>query len=71
VAKESIAVLGRTADQLVVGHIHARLQKRLKDEKNGVSDRFLAVTAARVYDAGGTRLLYEATFLLVQSSSNP
>ena len=31
--------------------LHARPQKRLKDELNGNSDHFLALTAARVYDA--------------------
>ena len=58
----------RTADQLVVGQLHSHPQKRLKDEMNHVSDRFIAVTAARVYDAAGSRLLYETSFLLLSNA---
>ncbi len=68
VTKESIAVLLRTPDQLIVGQLHARPQKRLKDEMNHVSDRFVALTAARVYDAAGTRMLYEASFVLLSNA---
>ncbi len=68
VAKETIAAILRTPDQLIVGRLHARPQKRLKDEMNHFSDRFIAVTAARVFDASGTRLLYEASFLLVSNA---
>jgi hypothetical protein len=65
IAKESIGAILRTTDQLIVGQLHARQQKRLKDELNHISDRFVAITDARVYDANGTRLCYEASFLLV------
>ena len=68
VAKESIAAVVRTADQLIVGQLHARPQKRLKDEMNHVSDRFIAITDARVYDGGGTRLLYETAFILISNA---
>ena len=68
VAKESIAAVVRTADQLIVGQVHARPQKRLKDEMNHVSDRFMAITDARVYDAGGNRLLFETGFILVSNA---
>ena len=57
----------RTPDQLIVGLLHARPQKRLKDELNGNSDRYVAITAARVYDAAGSRLLYESAVVLIAS----
>jgi hypothetical protein len=68
VTKESIAAILRTQDQLIVGQLHARPQKRLKDEMNHVSDRFIALTEARVYDASGTRFLYETGFLLLSNA---
>jgi hypothetical protein len=68
VAKESIGAIVRTADQLIVGQIHARPQKRLKDEMNHLSDKFIAITDARVYDAAGTSLLYETAFMLVSNA---
>jgi hypothetical protein len=68
IATETIAAVVRTPDQLIVGQLHARPQKRLKDEMNHVSDRFIAVTAARVHDVSGTRLLYETSFLLLANA---
>jgi hypothetical protein len=68
VAKESIAAVVRTADQLIVGQVHARPSKRLKDEMNHVSDRFIAITDARVYDSSGSRLLFETAFILVSNA---
>src|SRR5688572_26074259 len=68
VSKESIAVAIRTTDQLIVGLLHARPKKRLKDELNTNSDHFLAVTEARVYDASGSRLLYDASCVLLAST---
>jgi hypothetical protein len=67
VPTQTTGVAVRTRDQLVVGLMHARPQKRLKDELNGNSDKFLAVTAARVYDAATSRLLYEAAVVLLAS----
>ena len=69
VPTETVAVAIRTADQLLVGFMHARPQKRLKDELNGNSDHFVAVTGARVYDGAGTRLLYESSVVLLDSAS--
>ena len=68
VPTQTTAAAVRTIDQLVVGLLHARPQKRLKDELNGNSDLYLAVTAARVYDIAGTRLLYEAAVVLLASA---
>jgi hypothetical protein len=65
IAKDSLAAFVRTGDQLIVGQIHVRPERRLTDEINGDSARFLPITAARVYDAAGTTLLYESSFLLV------
>lgn len=68
VPTETSPVAIRTADQLLTGFLHARPQKRLKDELNGNSDRFLALTGARVYDAAG-RLLYESSVVLLANAS--
>ena len=67
VPTQTTGVAVRTVDQLIVGLLHAHPNKRLKDELNGTSDRYLAVTTARVYDAGGTRLLYESSVVLIAS----
>src|SRR5512132_3317613 len=69
VPTETCPVAIRTADQLLVGNLHARPQKRLKDELNGNSEHFLALTAARVYDSAGSRLLYESSVVLLDSAS--
>ena len=69
VPTETMAVAVRTPDQLLVGFLHARPQKRLKDELNGNSDHFLALTSARVYDGAGSRLLYESSVVLLDSGS--
>jgi hypothetical protein len=69
VPTETCPVAVRTADQLLVGNLHARPQKRLKDELNGNSEHFLALTAARVYDGEGSRLLYESSVVLLDSAS--
>ncbi len=65
VAKESIPAAVRTKDQLIVGLLHARPNKRLKDELNHNSEHYVAITEARVYDVRGGTLLYESRFLLV------
>ena len=69
VPTETCAVAIRTADQLLVGLLHARPQKRLKDELNGNSDHFVALTSARVFDGAGSRLLYESGVVLLDSAS--
>lgn len=65
VAKEAVAAVIRTGDQLVVGELHIPPRKRLKDELNLGNERYLAVTRARVWDAQGTRLLYSAEVVLL------
>src|SRR5687767_2344141 len=69
VPTETVAVAVRTADQLLVGFLHARPQKRLKDELNGNSEHFVALTSARVYDGAGSRLLYESSVVLLDGGS--
>ena len=62
---QTTAAAVRTTDQLIVGLLHARPQKRLKDELNAISDRYVAITAARVYVSAGSRLLYESAVVLL------
>ena len=68
VPTDRIEALVRTSDQLIVGRVHAEPGKRLKDEMNHSSTRFIAITDARVYDAAGRELLYRTDFLLVANS---
>ena len=68
VPTDRIEALICMVDQLVIGHIHSEPGKRLKDEMNHSSTRFIAITDASVYDAAGRELLYKADFLLVANS---
>ena len=68
VPTDRIEALVRTADQLIVGRLHAEPGKRLKDEMNHSSTRFIAITDARVYDSAGHALLYKTDFVLVANS---
>jgi len=61
---DRIEAIVRTTAQVVIGRLHAEPGKRLKDEMNHTSTRFIAVTEARVYDFAGA-LLYETDFLLI------
>jgi uncharacterized protein DUF6812 len=67
VPTERIEALVRTSDQLVVGRLHAEPGKRLKDEMNHISTRFIAITEARVYAAASGELLYVTDFLLLSN----
>jgi len=68
VPTDRIEALVRTSDQLIIGRLHAEPGKRLKDEMNHSSTRFIAITDARVYDAAGRALLYKTDFVLVANS---
>jgi len=65
VAKDTLPALIRTKDQVIVGHVYIRPDKRLKDDVNDDMSRFLPVTDARVYDATSEALLYHSSFMLV------
>ncbi|HEX8077667.1 MAG TPA: hypothetical protein VF511_07620 [Chthoniobacterales bacterium] len=68
VAKDTLPAFVRTADQVIVGHVYVRPGKRLKDDLNEDTSRFLPITDARVYDAGTETLLYHSSFLLIAYS---
>ncbi|HEU4322988.1 MAG TPA: hypothetical protein VFS21_07530 [Roseiflexaceae bacterium] len=65
VGKDMLPALVRTSNQVIVGYIYTRPERRLKDELNSDESRFLPVTDARVYDATSEALLYQSSFLLV------
>jgi hypothetical protein len=65
IAKDMLLAYMCTGDQVIVGHIYVRPDRRLKDELDDDASRFLPVTNARVYDRSGECLLYETAFLLV------
>ncbi len=67
-AKETMPVVVRTGEQLIVGELHVMPSKRLKDELNITKDAFIALTEARVYDAAGAKLVFAAAVLLVSMS---
>lgn len=68
VAKDTLPAFVRTADQIIVGHVYVRPEKRLKDELNEDSSRFLPITNAQVFDAASEKLLYHSGFLLIAYS---
>ena len=65
VAQDTLTAFIRTANQIIVGHVYVRPDKRLKDDRNEDLSRFLPVTDARVYDAADEKLLYHSSFLLI------
>ncbi len=65
VPKDSLPAFVRTNDQIIVGHVYVRPDKRLKDELNEDDSRFLPITNAQVYDAATETLLYHSNFLLL------
>lgn len=67
-AKETMPVVVRAGDQLIVGELHVMPNKRLKDELNITKDAYIALTDARVYGADGTRLLFAAAVVMVSMS---
>jgi hypothetical protein len=68
VAKDTLTAFVRTANQIIVGHVYVRPDKRLKDDLNEDPSRFLPVTDARVYDSATEALLYHSSFLLIAYS---
>jgi hypothetical protein len=68
VAKDTLPAFVRTVDQIIVGQVYVRPDKRLKDDLNEDTSRFLPITDARVYDATSEKLLYHSSFLLIAYS---
>lgn len=68
VSKDSLPAFVRTSEQVIVGQIYIRPEKRLKDDLSEDTSRFLPVTDARVYDAATEQLLYHSSFMLVAYS---
>ena len=68
VPKDTLPAFVRTVDQIIVGQVYVRPDKRLKDDLNEDTSRFLPITDARVYDAASEKLLYHSSFLLIAYS---
>lgn len=68
VPKDSLLAFVRTTDQIIIGHVYVRPDRRLKDELNEDNSRFLPITDAQVYDAATEKLLYHSSFLLIAYS---
>jgi len=68
VPKDTLLAFVRTVDQIIVGQVYVRPDKRLKDDLNEDTSRFLPITDARVYDAASEKLLYHSSFLLIAYS---
>ena len=65
VPKDTLPAFIRTHDQVIVGHVYVRPDRRLKDDLNEDASRFLPITDARIYDAATESLLYHSSFLLI------
>jgi hypothetical protein len=68
VTKDAMLALVRTVDEHVVGYLYVRPDRRLKDEINEDTSRFLPVTDAHVYNSVTDALIYHASFMLVSYS---
>ena len=65
VIKDMLPAFIRTAEQVIVGNIYMRPERRLKDELNEDATKFLAITDVRVYDAGTEQLLYHSAIMMI------
>jgi hypothetical protein len=68
VHKDEVPALIQTSTNLIHGHIYLRAGLRLKDELNGTSEMFIAVTEAEVYNANG-QVLVRSDFLTINKSA--
>lgn len=64
VAKDSLLAVIRTDQEIIVGSIYVRPEKRLKDEINDDISRFLPITDARVYTTNNI-YMYAVSFTLI------
>jgi hypothetical protein len=67
VRKDEVPALIQTTANLIHGHIYMRPGLRLKDELNGLSEMFIAVTNAEVYNANG-QVLVHSEFLTLNKN---
>ena len=67
VHKDEFPALIQTTSNLIHGHIYLRAGLRLKDELNGTSEQFIAVTDAEVYNTNG-QVLVHSEFLTVNKN---
>jgi hypothetical protein len=67
VRKDEVPALIQTVANLIHGKIYLRPNLRLKDELNGASEQFIAVTDAEVYNANG-QVLVRSEFLTVSKA---
>lgn len=64
VTKDSLLAVIRTAQEIIVGSVYVRPDKRLKDEINDDTSRFLPITDARVYTLHN-EYSYDVSFTLI------
>lgn len=65
IPKDAIQSVLALPNSLILGHIHVRADRRLKDQLDEYAARLLPLTDAYVYRAQDQQLLYRASFLLV------
>lgn len=68
VAKDSLLAVIRTTQEIIVGSVYVRPDRRLKDEINDDSSRFLPVTDAHVFTTNN-EYLYDVDFTLISYAS--
>jgi len=66
ISKVTIPAMIQTTQQRIQGLVHIRPNMRFKDELD-MDEPFLAVTAAKVFNAAG-EILFEADFISVRRS---
>ena len=64
ISKDPVEVVIQMNENLIHGTVHVRRDTRLKDELNGIGDRFFAVTEAIVYNMQREEL-YRCNFLVI------
>ncbi|MBI5651915.1 MAG: hypothetical protein HZC40_15985 [Chloroflexi bacterium] len=67
VEKASLPVIANIGGARVRGVVHLALDNRLKDEMNN-GERFIAITAAQVWNENQDRLLFESDLLVVNKA---
>lgn len=67
--KDVVAIVALVGAWRVEGHMHVLSGSRLTDSLNSRSKDFIAVTEARVFDAGSGALLMESPYLALNRVS--
>jgi len=68
IPKMAVTVVVHTADHRIEGLMHVLYNRRVSDELNSVSETFIPITKARIYNIASNKLESEADFIAVNKS---